>query len=309
MKYAPGHVAAIPILILTLSSSPAFAQHGHGDACDPDAVAQPLLSVADYDASGQVRGADVRMSVRAVLGHVFFGEDYVAYYDRNADDALSGADILYTVFDLGEESTALDREIADVFWSTEHLRDQQAAAAEGFIPFTQEFQGHAVHWARHIALGSIDYAFDHTDPEGLNYSAGGDLQAVFYYVGPGPTDTDPDDIFNPFAETPEGFTGHHDGWHHHAGSCFIGLDYTNPTYDWTELDFHECTTPTECYTMAGTTPVVWNPKFYMLHLWLYKLNPCGTFAGHHPHNMTGQDPNTTTDPHGETCDVFDVLPT
>ena len=307
MKYLAGHVAAIPILVLTISSSPALAQHGH--QCAPDAVAQPLLSVADYDGSGQVKGQDVKMSVRTVLRHVLFGGDYVALFDRNADDALSGVDILYTVFDLTQASTALDQEIAEVYWATEHLRDQQAAIAEGFIPFTQEFMGHGFHWARHIALGSIDYAFDHADPEGLNYGADGDLWAVFYYNGPGPTNTDPDDIFNPFAMAPEGFTGDHDMWHHHAGSCFGGLDYANPSYDPTTLDFHECTTPAECFAITGSTSTVWNPKFHMLHLWLYKLNPCGTFAGAHPGLMTGQDPGTTTDPHGDTCDVFDVLPT
>ena len=32
------------------------------------------------------------------------------------------------------------------------------------------------------------------------------------------------------------------------------------------------------------------PAFNMLHVWLYKLNPCGTFAGTHPHLAVGHMP-------------------
>ncbi len=293
-----------------LSLGGAALAHEH-EACDPDAPLQPLQTVADVDGDGYVTDADVEIVKQAKKDKV-----YIALFDRNADERLTGADVALTKADrdAGAVSTVLDQEIASVYWATEHLRDQGAAIAQGYMPLTQEAIGHGEHWAYNFLLGHfgdearMNYDVQLEDPEGLNYTPAGELVAVFYYHGAGFTGSAADgtlaeDPFNPYAMAPEGFTGDHDGWHHHIGACLGGVDYLDPTYDASELSFTECVPAWEC--PAGTR---WNPKFHMLHLWLYKLNPCGKFAGHHPALTTGQDPHDANQSPTGSCTLADVLP-
>lgn len=248
---------------------------------------QPLLTVADFDGDGIVAQPDLDLMHR-----VLHWGGYLAYFDRNADYVLDPLDADATVHDLGATSTELDREIATVFWATVPLRDRDRAMERGWIPVTQPFPGHGVHWAK-PADGRIDRAFELDRPEGLNYTPDGELVAVYFAHGP---------HIRPDAPPPEGFTGDEDMWHHHAGMCFGGVDLQAPTYDPTELQFMECLGLLECYRATGTQCTIWMPKMHMLHLWLYKLNPCGKFAMTHP--GLGEPPPEGP-PH---CDINDIFP-
>lgn len=271
---------------------------GHHADCPADAVATPILSVADFDGNGTVDADDLDLVNRQRKA------EYIAFYDRDADGDLDAQDVAATARDMGASSTALDQELADLFWATEKYRNQAAAIDDGFIPFTPAFAGHGYHYAKHYESGDLDYTFEADNPEGLNYDENGELWAVFHYAGANP-DPANGPGWNPFAMAPAGYTGHHDMWHHHAGACFIGLDYDDPEMDSDNLGFHECIGPGQCGMMAymsGTSDFRWNPKFYMLHVWLYKLNPCGLFAGEHPDIMSD-----ATEPHSASCDVTDEV--
>lgn len=272
--------------LLLAFSSTGLAQHG--SKCDGEL--EPVLDVADFDGNGVVDGQDVKLVTQAVNSG-----KYVAFYDRNADEKLDHRDIRATARQTGTESPKVDQQIASVFWATESYRNLQNAMQAGFIPFTQAFHGHGVHWANPYD-GRFDKNFQPAVPEGLNYSKDGELLAVFYYYG---------NFFSSAAPAPEGFAGDEDHWHTHIGSCFGGVDYSDPTYDPSELDYNQCMSPQECYAYTGSTETIWTPKFYMLHLWLYDLNPCGRFAGTHPDAAVGEPdvPN-----HDAQCPVEDLLP-
>jgi hypothetical protein len=288
--------------VLLVSTGDAEAQHGHH--CDEaTAVASPVLSVGDFDGSGRVGIHDLILVIRQRYRH-----DYVAFYDRNADYKLNGWDIVHTAFELGDSSTMMDQQIASVYWGTVAFRDQDTAIAAGFMPFTPAFAGHGRHYAQHPDGGALDYDFEASNPEGLNYDADGNLWAVFYYAGADPNGSV---AFNPLAAPPQGFHGHHDMWHHHAGACLLGIDYENPEMDAESLNFVECIGPAECGYLAATTgygsTFKWNPKFHMIHLWIYELNRCGTFAGAHPDLMPEAPDPASANPTGMACNITDVV--
>lgn len=313
----PKRFASLPWLglwiLAGISSSP-LAQHGHGDFCDPDtAVAKPILSVGDFNGNGIVEGRDILLvSRRARSG------EYIAFFDRNADYTVDRKDVAITAREIGSPSTFMDQQLAAAFWGTVRYRDQNAAIADGYIPFTQTLYGHGQHWAQHPANGNLDYHFKPGNPEGLNYDESGNLWGIFYYVGPSASQPDgtlypPGDAFNPLAPLPAGFVGDEDPWHHHAGVCLLGINYENPEMDPENLSFLECLSPNECaqaaleggYTMENTR---WTPKFYMIHAWLYELNPCGTFAGAHPLLAMNATHPDLGNPTGEPCDTWDLHP-
>jgi hypothetical protein len=285
--------------------TPLVAQAQHGHHCDPEtAVAEPILSVSDFDGDGEVGWNDLKLVIKQVARR-----DYIAFYDRNADYRLNGRDILATIRDWGAASSTMDQQLAAAFWGSVAFRDQQAAIDAGFIPFTQAFAGHGQHWAVHADTGLLDYNFDASAPEGLNYDLDGNLWAVFYYVGATPDANN----FNPLAQVPEGFDGHEDMWHHHAGACLMGIDYDDPRMDPETLSFMECIGPGSCglaaYMNGYGGDFRWNPQFFMLHVWLYELNPCGTFAGAHPDLEAGSPDPATANPTGHACSIADVVDT
>lgn len=165
---------------------------------------KPLLSVPDFDGNGRVTPADVRLVSAARRP-----EEYVAFFDTNADGALNGKDVSRTARSMGRRSRPLDQEIAAVFWATERYRDIKVAIAEGFAPLTEELRGHGIHYANYFD-GRIDGNFEVARPEGLNYDTKGRLLNVFYYM-PGAVELnllDPSVPPGVFSERPprEGFS-------------------------------------------------------------------------------------------------------
>jgi hypothetical protein len=157
---------------------------------------------------------------------------------------------------------------------------------------------------------NLDTVLHVNDPEGLNYDENGELVAVFYYHGidvkqwvfaPSTTLvqqsiqlTAANMLSNGHINPGPGSTGHprhlfdsHDAmWHWHWGPCWDDLNYAVMAFDTSHTPyFTQPLTPAECQARAPSTSARqgWVPGFNMLHVWLYKLNPCGTFAGTHPH--------------------------
>ncbi|SDY64912.1 hypothetical protein [Citreimonas salinaria] len=292
------------ILIQALSASAAMAQHsemqehGHAAFCDvSQAEPTPILGVADFDASGSVSEADLEL-----LQDRVDASDYVAFFDRNADRRLDEADLELARQDIGSRSAPRDQQLALAYQHTEPFRDRETAIRKGYAPFTQTLHGHGAHWSQHPEGGGLGYSFVPGNPVGLNYASDGTLWGVFYYIGPSGSRDDgsmypPRHAFRPFPEAPEGFEGDEDAWHWHAGTCFVGLDVNDPSLDPADYEFLERLSPRECQARAREASggqveqPNWVPQFHMLHVWLYELNPCGTFAGAHPElDVNAADP-------------------
>lgn len=280
---------AAVVTLLAASIGSAFAQHGHFEFCAPGSKATPVLSTSDFDGDGTVTQKDVRL-----LAEQIGKSQYIAFFDRNADHALDRQDIAIAQAEAGSSSTQLDRELAAAYHGTKAYQFLPGAIANDFVPWSESIWGHGTHWVQRPERATLDYTFKPGEPEGLNYDANGRLWAVFYYSGPSPTRLNgtkygAGDSFRPFSQVPEGFCGNTDVWHQHAGACFKGLNYEQPNMDPAKLSFREGLSPRQCLETCAaerglpvSSNVKWAPEFYMLHAWIYELNPCGTFAGTHP---------------------------
>ncbi|MFB9244661.1 hypothetical protein IV454_15445 [Massilia antarctica] len=287
------HQAAADLAaLLAAASGSAFAQdeHAHAGFCAPTTKATPVLSTSDFDGDGTVTRKDIRLLRQQVRAG-----QYIAFFDRNADHVLDRKDIAIAMAEAGSPSTQLDRQLAAAYRGSTAYRNIRTAIRAGFVPWTPSFHGHGTHWVQRPEKGSLGYAFDPGAPEGLNYDARGHLWAVFYYSGPSPTRLNgekypPGDSYVPNLHAfDEGFAGDTDVWHHHNGVCFTGLNYEHPTLDASKLTFRQGLSPKQCLPASAiakglpvATDVKWTPQLHMLHVWLYELNRCGTFADADP---------------------------
>lgn len=323
--------ALIISLCLVSVSGEAFAQHpAH---CEQENL-QPILSNGDFDGDGIVTDLDLKL-----ISNQVGSDEYVAFFDLNADGFLNGRDVSLAARAIGVSSTSLDQQFASLFWATERYRDVNNAIADGYRPFTQTVQGHGMHYAKLPFLATpsgLDPNYENTldghvniaEPEGLNYDEHGNLVAVFYFHG---VDVRDWVIANQVGDQPaiqamfqqsvqtSSFSAASGGiypplydsneaiWHQHWGPCWDGLDYLQMAFDPTIVPvFNQHVLPDEC-TFKGEISgrrQGWAPAFNMLHVWLYKLNPCGVFAGIHPHVAVGFPQEPTARPLPEWFDMM-----
>lgn len=267
---------------------------GHGGHCE----AAPIMEVGDFDGDGVIGSGDVEM----ISAYVEAG-DYAAFFDMNADGELNGRDVSMVARNMGEPGTTRDAQMAALWAEVEPYRDLGAAVAAGYVPFTPDLQGHGVHWAHFGRIYSWRDrgGFQPGVPEGLNYTATGELVAAFYYA-PGAIDLY-DYGLAPVADTyfkdlpvPPSFDGMmpHE-WHNHVGPCFGGATSPIPGFD-------QCVTESACYDDYHGS--LWSPKFHMLHVWLIEFNECGPFAG----IDVDVSPHAPEEPNHMACTLDDVVP-
>lgn len=261
----------------------------------------PIMITGDFNGNGVIDSGDIGM----IDAYIEAG-DYAAYFDMNVDGALDGKDVSTVAGRMGDAAHARDVQMAQLFAEVEPYRDIRNAYAAGFTPFTPDLQGHGIHFANldRVYSWGARGGFQAGVPEGLNYTASGELVAAFYYA-PGAIDlydygyqVPPDTYFQSLPPPGMGqafVDGSHHDWHNHVGPCFGGNTCPVPGFD-------QCVTERTCYDEYGGT--LWSPKFHMLHVWMFELNHCGPFAGidMDVSMMAPPEPN-----HGD-CNLQDIVP-
>lgn len=312
----------LSVLCICLSmATAAWAQHdGDGGMemheCPEYSVPSPILTVADLDGDGVVKMQDIKLLWRTLKNR-----RYEAIMDRDADGRLDIFDLLVALFEYGDRSSRFDRQLVALWNATKRYHDVENAIADGYRPFTQIIHGHGRHYLRipvmYNAAGELDPAYENTldehleitRPEGLNYDPAGNLIAVFYYHGINVREALFAEDKTPYiaqamgmvynATMPELYASVDEMWHHHYGACVVGVDYEAMSLDPTIVPtFYQNLTPAECREYAveaqGTQDpkYTWNPAFNMIHVWLYKLNPCGIFGNTDPEVAVGYPEET-----------------
>ncbi|MFQ5645104.1 MAG: dockerin type I domain-containing protein [Thiogranum sp.] len=247
--------AGLATVLITLL--PASTAQAAGDTCV--AGAEPLLSVADFSGDGLVNNRDL-----ALLGRVIQNNHYIAFYDRNTDGHINARDLDLANQDLGKASSDMDRDIAGVYWGTTSYRNLGQAALDGYEPATQVVAGHGRHWTQARLFREATYPDNPklNTPAGLNYDEDGVLQAVFWGQPTAyPTGSLPPPRIFSQSQT----------WHGHNQACVTNYGLIE------NVKYSENVDPAQCESSGGESDT-----FYMLHLWLYRLNPNGAFAMTHP---------------------------
>ena len=252
--------------------------------------AAPILTVSDFDGNGLVDENDILL-----LKNTKKREIYYAFYDINVDGKIDRRDLRYAQSDLGKSSTFLDQQLARLFHRTKQFQlvdGNVEIAAMGYIKFAEALSGHGEHWS--------DITTEHRPgfltPNGLNVAAS-DQKAMGLYWGidaipvfeNGATDYPNsggewmDSRVIAFAGHPQKFTGSPDEkWHTHAGLCFT----VEMGESQAKIVLNQHTTFMQCQSLPTLVKTagdynLW-ANIWMLHAWVFDLNPNGVFANTHP---------------------------
>lgn len=270
--------------------------HNHEEMHD-SATSTSILSVPDLNGDGKVNEKDLRDIIARY--EAVAGEDlYHPLYDINANGEIDHEDIEEVIHAWGEDVPLLDQQIAQVTQATMKYYGSEGleqAIADGYIPLTQELEGHGIHYYNptlESELGNLE-ELDIERPLGLNYDNEGDLQAVFYLRFPQTLEATPE---NPLAEltidpaddfAPASFdTITDEDWHTHQSMWFTGVGNLN-----SESVYFDEDTPLSAvvsrleqidFQVFPESDEGYRPKFYMMHGWFHSINPDGNFANLHP---------------------------
>ncbi len=273
--------------------------------CSDPAV--PLLSVSDFNGDGQVTRKDLHMLRDAVHGRVYY-----ALFDRNADGELNHKDIHLAKHEMYLNSTKTDQKLAKMYQRFKHFQPLTGFGelqAMNYRSFGGVFAFHGQHWLNTAGRFAV-IGMRKADPfiaEGVNVMGdGSSVPALFWGEGAVPLFKDPsapsglspldwpapDGVWNvervqAFAGGPPDFFPDTDTdlWHPHVGLCLTNQDLGNGP-EWV-LD--QYTSNAECQATPSLQKTEINGQlvnewgnFWMLHAWLYKLNPRGVFGNVHP---------------------------
>lgn len=257
----------------------------------------PILSVADFDGSGDVDFRDI-FDLISRYDSVDGEDKYHPLYDLNTNGKIDFQDIIEAVKDYGEDVPLVDQQIALATQATMKYYGSDGlenAIADGYIPFTQEAKGHGIHYYNPALANEIANSeeLDIERPVGLNYDLEGNLIAVFYIRIP---DTQEATSENPLGEflvdptddfPPSSFDSLPDGaWHHHQSAWITGVGNLNSE----EISFEE-DVPLDTvvsraqqidFQLFPESDRFYLPKFWMLHGWFHSFNPEGAFAINNP---------------------------
>lgn len=268
---------------------------------------EPLLSVADFNSDGDVTYGDIIM-----LKSALHEKKYIALYDRNADGKFNRQDLYQAWSELGQLSSKTDQQLAKMYQRFRHIQGVSGHAqidSMNYAPFGGALAFHGQHWLNSAGQFSIA-GLRTADPfiaEGLNVTSdGSSVPALFWGEQAVPLFNDPTaagglstldwpsptGVWNSqqvqaFADSPPDFFADttEDQWHKHAGACITVQDLGNgPVHI---IDQHMSNA--ECQATPSLQKTVFNGQeinpwgnFWMLHAWMFELNPNGVFGNVHP---------------------------
>ena len=289
-------VKTIFVLSILSSISVSYSDENKNESCSSGA--QPILSAADFNGDSIVNDADIK-----ILKSVLKREQYYAFYDINADGKLNGKDHKFAEQQLNSQSTKFDQQLAKLFHQVKQYQitdTKEEVTAMGFNGLTPTLSGHGEHWTN-LDGGKAIAGYGSSEfyrAEGLNISKDTNrVHGLFWGVAAQPV------FENGATDYPQAggewmnsqvvaFTGHspkftaseNEMWHAHSGLCVTSeLTESGETFS---LNQH--TTFLECQAIPSNVKSISNPglnnwiNIWMLHTWMFDLNPNGIFANEHP---------------------------
>jgi len=298
MRKLTSFIQVTTFSIFVFSSSLSFADSNKQKLCGSPVS---ILTSADFDGSGVVDKKDIKL-IKKVLKRKL----YYAFYDINADGKFNEKDVKAAKQHLGTASSSVDREMAKLFHQVKQFGIVDSTIelnAMGQVLFADSLAGHGQHWinlvGRDAAAGRGISKFYR--PEGLNIPEKGNqvaglfwAQAAIPVFANGATDyPTPGGAWMvsrvvAFSGSPPKFTSSaSELWHTHAGLCFTADISTGKEV----IILNQHTSFMECQILptsrklgktSSGTPI--NPwiNVWMLHVWMFDLNPNGIFANTHP---------------------------
>jgi hypothetical protein len=289
--------------IILILVSPVIVADENSESNDDDSDKQCLIgvsqiqSVADLDGDGSVGQSDKVILKKAIKKRLYY-----AFYDLNADGKLNRDDLERLKKQIGMNSTVFDQEVAALFHRSKQFQlvdSGEELNAMAYNIGTGSLAGHGEHWNNldgDLSIAGYKLA-DFYKVEGINVPQDrGSVAALFWGQGATPVFANgADDYPTPggawenervvaFAGGPPTFTSSPDElWHTHAGLCIT----TELRSTGIEIVLNQHTSYTECQAIPSlTTSSITGQNtwinIWMVHMWIYDLNPNGFFANTHP---------------------------
>jgi len=274
--------------LIPFTASTADDDHKDNNICMGEAPS--ILDVADFDGNGIVDQNDI-----VIIKHARKQKTYYAFYDINADGKFNKRDIQQAETHLGLSSSNLDQQKAILFHQIKQLQivdNEPELSATRYVRIAPSLAGHGEHWTFSLP-DSGETAFR---PGGLNFSAeDSSAKGVFWSHDATPVfENGATDYPQPggewmtsrviaFSDQAPNYTESADEiWHTHAGLCVTANNGSNGIVP----VLHQHTTFAECQSLptlvkTGGDYNLWF-NIWMLHGWMFDLNPNGFFAGTHP---------------------------
>ncbi|WP_317932014.1 hypothetical protein [Halioxenophilus sp. WMMB6] len=284
---------------LTVVSHSTFAQE-----MQPD----PILTVGDFNGDGTVDYQDYSKCVTAT-----WKNKYIAFFDLNADGTFDGDDCDQAWDERGQASTVVDQEMAELYGRLGHLQSVDQSYLESTLwgQFGPALAGHGQHWIRQlISMGAYQPGgtANYQQPHGANlWTDRDEVAALWWGQAATPLFNDPDSPTGlstldwpdgtawqderpqAFADEPPKFTSsEHENWHTHGGMCLVTDPDTGEWYAQQLLSYNECqalpNAEPQLAGFDGLEPIYINPyvNVWMIHMWLFTLNPHGFFGNTNP---------------------------
>jgi len=276
------------VSIFSFSSISVFASAKNRKICG---TVNPILSVADVNANGIVDQDDIKLIKSARKN-----EQYIALYDFDTNGKIDDKDISIAKSQLGQNSEKIDQQLALLynrhkqFQLISNAAELRAIGYDG-IPFS--FAGHGEHWVDLVSPLEGDYL----RPEGLNVpQAHNQVSGLFWGINATPVfENGATDYPTPGGEwetqrvisfsepAPNFFNSPDELWHKHGALCFTIDDGANgPIINADQfVTYAQCKVKPSSIKDPVTGENIW-VNIYMLHAWIFDLNPNGVFANTHP---------------------------
>jgi len=277
-------------IILTLSIGSTSLYAGDNDQTICGAV-KPLLSVADFNGNGIVDQDDIKLITNAKKKELYF-----ALFDVDTNGKVDDEDISIVTGQLGLTSQPIDQQLAFLFNRNKQFQlveDSSELTAMGYFEIVSSLAGHGEHWDDFV--DPVDANF--LRPNGLNVpKANNSVSGVFWFVDAAPVfEFGATDYPTPGGEwetqqviafdgaAPKIFASPHEHWHTHAGLCTtVEMGATGPEIIVNQhMTFSQCQELPSLAKDSVTGDNFW-ANVWMLHAWLFDLNPNGVFGGTHP---------------------------
>ncbi|MGF1589106.1 MAG: dockerin type I domain-containing protein [Pleurocapsa sp.] len=255
--------------------------------------ATSILSVPDFNGDGNINNADLRDIITRY--EAVTGEDlYHPLYDLNTNGEIDHEDIEEVIHAWGEDVPLLDQQIAGATQATMKYYGsdgQEQAIADGYLPLTQELQGHGIHYYNPTLADEIGESekLDLERPIGLNYDNEGNLIALFYLRFPETLAATPENplaglMVDPANDFPpasfDNLTA--DDWHHHHNAWFTGVGNLDSESVYFEEDVPLDSVVSRLqeidFQVFPESDQGFSPMFWMMHGWFHSFNPSGRFA-------------------------------
>jgi len=278
---------SVVLLILSTTSISLFAGEHERKICG---VVDPLLSVADFNGNGVVDQDDITL-----ITNVKNKEQYYALYDVDTNGKIDDADISLASEQLGSTSQIIDQQLAILFNRNKQFQlveDISEIRAMAYSMVASSLAGHGEHWEDLMSPILTDFL----RPNGLNIPKAHDgVSGVFWIVDTTPVfEFGATDYPTPGGEwetqrvvafgdnAPKIFASPNENWHTHAGLCVtVDIGVSGPEIILNQhMTFAQCQELPSLVKVPETNNNTW-VNIWMLHAWLFDLNPKGVFGNTH----------------------------